>query len=266
MASLALSGDQSGSILAARALSVARGGSCVIERLSLALPRGESLAIVGESGCGKSTLLQALAGLLPAASGEVERRYERSAFVWQDLGLVPWKRVMDNMMLPLQVGPARTGRAEARARARTMLECLGLAELSERWPAELSGGQRQRLAIGRALIAEPAVLFMDEPFSALDAMRRERLQEDIASLAAERGTSLVFVTHDIGEAVFLAQKILLLAAHPFRSLGLLENSACALGAGGGYAALRESEAFGSAVRLIHQTLRRAAPTDAGRQP
>lgn len=248
-------------ILEVRLLSVARGGERVIDGLTLALPRGESLAIAGESGCGKSTLLQALAGLLPAASGEVSRRYARSAFVWQDLGLVPWKRVIDNMLLPLEVGPGRRdcpSRAQARSRAEAILAELGLAEFARRWPAELSGGQRQRLAIGRALVARPEVLFMDEPFSALDALRREKLQDDIAALAAERGASLVFVTHDIGEAVFLAQKILLLAAHPFRVLGLVENSACALRSNGDYAALRESDAFGEAVRAIHQTLRRAA--------
>lgn len=171
------------------------------------------------------------------------------------MGLFPWKTVEDNLTLPFELKNAHIGRQEGKIKAQDMIAELGLAGLERRWPDELSGGQRQRLALGRALIADPEVLFMDEPFSALDALRRERLQDFLADMRKNRNVTMVFVTHDIAEAVFLSTHVLLLAANPSRVLELYVNPAwreeqkCAD---------RESDTFFQAVRHIHATLRAAA--------
>ena len=199
-------------------LAIGHNGKTLLKHLTFSVPAGSSLAIVGESGCGKSTLLTTLAGLLPALGGELSWRdaqgsvlkHPNSSFVWQQLGLLPWKTVQKNLTLPLLLSQHKIPAADCADRAAAMIEELGLSGLENRWPATLSGGQRQRLALGRALIAQPAVLFMDEPFSALDALRRERLQDFLAGMRRRRPTTMIFVTHDIGEAAFLASDILLL--------------------------------------------------------
>lgn len=222
----------------------------VVSGLSMKLEPGESLAIVGASGCGKSTLLSAMAGLRPVDGGEIRwSRPIRSSFVWQQLALFPWKRVVDNMALPLEA--AGVGKSERLERARMMLTELGLDGLGERWPAELSGGQRQRLALGRALIAEPEVLFLDEPFSALDALRRERLQDVLLGLGSRHPVQRILVTHDIAEAVLLGSRILVLAAKPPRVLGLLANPVYRPDPPPGH---RTSEAFWQVCRRIHALL------------
>ena len=248
-----------GFALSLEGLTVKRGGAVVIDRLSVDLPPGASLALVGESGSGKSTLLQAAAGLIPAAAGRVrwrdasaEGRRPRTSFVWQNLALLPWKRVRANLELPMRI--AGMNEARIRERAEALAAELGIEDLLERWPHELSGGQRQRLALGRAMAADPDVLFMDEPFSALDAMRREQLQDVLAGIRARHGTSFVFVTHDIAEAVFLSTHILLLAAHPFRTLGLLENPAAQEPRDG---ARRDDPRFYETVRRVHAALARS---------
>lgn len=259
--------DPAGSAPAAglrvRGLAAGYDGRPVAENISFEIPAGASLAILGESGCGKSTLLSVLAGLAPALRGTLEWTdgdgaaipKPRSGFVWQHLGLLPWKRVRENLELPLLLGESRASRSEADARTARMLAELGLAGLEDRWPASLSGGQRQRLAIGRALIARPAVLFMDEPFSALDALRREKLQDFLAGLRQRRPAAMIFVTHDIPEAVFLASHILLLGARPSRQIGLFANPAWDPEA---QRADRESEVFADFAREIHARLRSAS--------
>ena len=191
--------------LSAEDLTRDYGSGPVLEPLSFTLAAGERLAVIGESGCGKSTLLGLLSGMekpsrgrvrirfMEGTSGDSVERRPRSAFVWQNLGLFPWKRVLANLTLPLEL--AGGGKAGREARAFAMLDELGLNGLEKRWPASLSGGQRQRLALGRALIAEPDVLFLDEPFSALDALdhiKFSSLQEsgwyvDTAKQAMENG-------------------------------------------------------------------------------
>lgn len=246
-----------------RALSVAYGAHTVLKDVDLAIPPGASLAIVGESGCGKTTLLTTVAGLMSVAGGSVDwkdaagnaKTKIRSSFVWQNLGLFPWKTVEENLTLPFELKNASIGRQSGKVKAQEMIAELGLTGLEKRWPDELSGGQRQRLALGRALIADPEVLFMDEPFSALDALRRERLQDFLADMRKTRDVTMVFVTHDIAEAVFLSSHVLLLAANPSRVLELYvnpawrENQKCAD---------RESDAFFQAVRHVHSALRAAA--------
>ena len=248
--------------LQVRRLSVSYGPEPVLRDLSFTLPAGASLAIVGESGCGKTTLLTTLAGLLEKDSGDVLGSDAsgaaiprlHSSFVWQNLGLLPWKTVRDNLALPLKLRNARRNPAESTTLVEAMLDELGLSRFAGRTPAELSGGQRQRLAIGRALIAAPDVLFMDEPFSALDALRRERLQDFLADMQRRRPLTMIFVTHDIPEAAFLASHILLLAASPPRVLELYENPSWEPDRHSGD---RESPKYAEAIRHVHARLREA---------
>lgn len=248
-------------------LTVGYDAEPVIRDLSLTLPPGASLAIVGESGCGKSTLLTALAGLRPAQSGSIRwttasgvtrpMRDIRSSFVWQHLGLFPWKRVRDNLSLPLNI-EAGYGLGDADKLTADMLSELKLTGLESRFPSELSGGQRQRLALGRALIVRPEVLFMDEPFSALDALLRARMQGCLAKLRQRHPCSVILVTHDISEAVALGSHVLMLSAGGRRPPECFENPAYspALGCGD-----RENPAFYETVRRIHEGLVAAAGED-----
>ena len=239
----------------------------VIKDLSFALPPGGSLAIVGESGCGKSTLLTALAGLRPLQAGTIEWlgmqgetktiKSIRSSFVWQHLGLFPWKRVRENLALPLQIG-AGVGLGDVEALTAEMLSELKLTGLEERFPSELSGGQRQRLALGRALIVRPQVLFMDEPFSALDALLRARMQACLARLRRRHPCSVILVTHDISEAVALGSHVLMLAPHGRQAPEFFANPAYVpeLGCGD-----RDHPAFYDTVHRIHAGLATAAKED-----
>lgn len=262
-----------GAGLKLRHLAVGYAGTTVLSDITLDLAPGGSLAIVGESGCGKTTLLRTIAGLLPVQTsgnqeaGSIEwhrpsgERLTRphSGFVWQGLGLLPWKTVRGNLVLPLTLSASKCPKEEAYRLADKLLDELGLTGLEKRLPAQLSGGQRQRLALGRALIARPEVLFMDEPFSALDALRRERLQELLSNLRRRRRVTTIFVTHDIGEAAFLADRVLLLAAAPGRVLELYDNPARHPNVRRPDGMVdRESAAYAEALRHIHSTLRRAA--------
>lgn len=247
--------------LVAEELAGDYGSGPVLGPLSFTLSPGERLAVIGESGCGKSTLLGLLSGMEKPSRGRVIARpateggrRPRSAFVWQNLGLFPWKNVLANLALPLEL--AGMGKEEREVKALAMLEELGLAGLETRWPARLSGGQRQRLALGRALIAEPDLLFLDEPFSALDALTRERLQEFLLTLWERRRCTMVLVTHDIGEAVFLGSRILVLGGRPARAAAWLENPLS------GAPDSREREEFFRISRKVHAALRNSALQEA----
>ncbi len=215
-----------GAALWVKDLAVGWDGRAILSDVSFTLPAGRTLAIVGESGCGKSTLLAALAGLRPAVSGSVTWKSDggaapRKAMLWQTLALMPWMRVREAMALPLKLAHE----PEIASRVDAMMAEMELAGLEDRFPHELSGGQRQRLALGRALIVKPDILFMDEPFSALDAILRERMQDLLKSLWSRHGCSVVMVTHDMGEAAYLAQDILMLSARPTRVAALAANPA-----------------------------------------
>jgi NitT/TauT family transport system ATP-binding protein len=189
--------------------------------VSLAIEPGQFTCLLGPSGCGKSTLLGALAGHLAPARGEVRvdgeavtAPHPERGLVFQQHTLFPWQRVVDNVAFGLKMkGVART---ERRARARELLASVGLAGFESRYPSQLSGGMQQRVEIARVLINRPRVLLMDEPFGALDALTRSRMQQLLLEVWAGIRTTVVFVTHDIDEALFLADRVLVMSARPGR--------------------------------------------------
>jgi NitT/TauT family transport system ATP-binding protein len=187
------------------------GRIAAFEGIDAELGEGAIVAIVGPSGCGKTSLIRVLAGLKEPSSGRAIARPAggaerlRTAVIFQDFGLLPWKTVSANVELPLLLAGLRAG--ERRARAARVIAELGLAEFSSFFPARLSGGMRQRVALARALVQDPELLLMDEPFSSLDALTRESMQETLLELQARRGTTVLVVTHSIEEAAYLADRV-----------------------------------------------------------
>src|SRR6266853_3390538 len=187
---------------------------------SLGVAAGELMCLIGPSGCGKSTLLNVIGGLMAPSSGAVEVRGRQVrgplprdiAFVFQENSLFPWSTVIENIELGMTFqGVAKAARA---ARAADALEAVGLKEFAQHYPAQLSGGMRQRAALARALSLETPILLMDEPFGALDEQTRMILGEDLSVLLARSGKTIVFVTHSLGEAVFLADRVAVFSARP----------------------------------------------------
>ncbi|MEU0195315.1 ABC transporter ATP-binding protein [Streptomyces afghaniensis] len=185
-----------------RGLTRAFDGKTVIDGLDLTLRRGEFVALLGHSGCGKSTLLKILAGLDDETEGEVTVP-ERRAVAFQSPRLMPWLRVWRNVVLGLPGSPDR-------ALAERYLAEVGIEEYSGRWPKTLSGGQAQRVSLARALVREPGLLLLDEPFGALDALTRGRAQRLVADLWQRHGCSVLLVTHDVEEALLLADRVLVM--------------------------------------------------------
>ncbi|PSL51909.1 NitT/TauT family transport system ATP-binding protein [Saccharothrix carnea] len=196
-------------------LTVRYGSAVVLQDLDLDVSTGEILVVAGPSGCGKSTLLRAVAGLVTVAAGrivvdgqEVRGTSRDRAMVFQDDGLLPWRTAARNVELPLALrGVPRTGR---RAAARRWLDRVGLAGFERHLPRELSGGMRQRVQLARTLAQRPKVVLMDEPFAALDAQTRADMQELVVEVLREAGTTTVFVTHDVDEAVRLGDRVVVL--------------------------------------------------------
>jgi len=196
-----------GAHLNLRGLSKRYGGRTVLDAVNLKIEPGEFVAVVGRSGCGKSTLLRAIAGLELPDAGSVKiggaddsGRDPEVRMMFQDARLLPWKTVLQNVAL---------GLADGGKRARAALDSVGLLDRAGDWPAALSGGQRQRVALARALVHEPQLLLLDEPLGALDALTRIEMQRLIEALWTARGFTAVLVTHDVQEAVALADRILL---------------------------------------------------------
>ena len=195
--------------------------------ISVEIGAGEFITIVGQSGCGKTTLLKILAGLLPRSAGRVTLRGQSVdepsrdiGIVFQDPVLLPWRTVFDNVMLPVEV--LGLDRARSRGRAMELLGLVGLTGFEDKYPHELSGGMRQRVAIARALVHDPSLLLMDEPFGALDAMTREFMNLELLRIWKESGKTIVFITHSIPEAAFLADRVVVMSARPGRIKEIVE--------------------------------------------
>ncbi|MFJ9176546.1 ABC transporter ATP-binding protein [Streptomyces sp. NPDC102360] len=209
------------------AISQSYGSHRVLHDVSLTVPSGQLLCVVGPSGCGKSTLLRTIAGLLPVQEGTitvddapVTGVPDRLAVVFQDYGrsLLPWLTVRDNVALPLRRQGLR--RAERRAAADRILARVGLEASARRHPWQLSGGMQQRVAIARALVVRPSLLLMDEPFGSLDAQTREDLEDLLLDVHRTDGTTIVFVTHDIDESVYVGDRVVVLSPAPDSGIAL----------------------------------------------
>ncbi|MCW1841064.1 ABC transporter ATP-binding protein [Prosthecomicrobium hirschii] len=199
-----------------------------LEDVSFSVEPGGFTSLLGPSGCGKSTLLRVVADLIAPSEGHISvlgtspaeaRRGRSLGFVFQDAALLPWRTALQNVELPLEVGGRRALPAGA-ATPKELLALVGLSGWENSYPHELSGGMRQRVSIARALLGGPRLLLMDEPFGALDEFTRDRLNAELRRIWAETGTTILFVTHSVYEAVFLADQVLVLAANPGRVAAL----------------------------------------------
>lgn len=207
--------------LVARAVGHRYGALEVLDGIDLEVCEGETLALIGPSGCGKSTLLGILGGMIEPTAGKIEMRGEPPpgclnplTYVFQDFALLPWRSVADNVALGLEHHPIP--RREREERIAAVLSLTGLADFANAYPKQLSGGMRQRVGIARAIAVRPAVLLMDEPLSALDAQTRELLQEELVAIWAREKTTTVYVTHNLTEALHLADRVAVLSRRPGR--------------------------------------------------
>jgi NitT/TauT family transport system ATP-binding protein len=196
-------------------------GRPVLEGIDLTVRKGEFVSIIGPSGCGKSTILKLVAGLTPATSGTLlvdgmtpVNAREIVSFIFQDPTLLPWRTVAKNVGLALELD--HTPRAARAKRVESLLDLVGLTHVAKSYPRQLSGGMKMRVSIARALASKPRILLMDEPFAALDEISRDRLNEELLRLKSELKWTVVFVTHSVTEAVYLSDRILVLASHPGR--------------------------------------------------
>ncbi|HBM89606.1 MAG: ABC transporter ATP-binding protein [Parvibaculaceae bacterium] len=190
------------------------GDTPAVADVSLSIERGSFVSLVGPSGCGKSTLLRLIAGLLQPSHGTLDwedgERPNDLGFVFQDATLLPWASAFDNVYLPLKL--KGLSRDDADRRVKDALARVGLADASDKLPRELSGGMRMRVSIARALVTEPPVLLMDEPFAALDEFTREKLDDDLLTLWRDLGWTVIFVTHSVYESVYLSERILVMSS------------------------------------------------------
>ncbi|MBM3521684.1 MAG: ABC transporter ATP-binding protein [Alphaproteobacteria bacterium] len=224
--------------MAAPALIAARGlnktyatqsGETVnaLSNVSFDVARGELVTVVGPSGCGKSTLLKILAGILRRSSGEItlggrpiDGPSRDVGVVFQAPVLLPWRTVLQNVLLPIDI--QRQKRADHAERAQALIRMVGLAGFENKYPGELSGGMQQRVGITRALVHDPSLLLMDEPFGALDAMTREQMNLELLRIWGESGKTIMLVTHSIPEAVFLADRVIVMSPRPGRISEVIE--------------------------------------------
>ena len=192
-----------------------------LDPVTLTIGEREFVSIVGPSGCGKSTLMRIVAGLLPPSAGSVriggltvERPYPGAGIVFQDPTLYEWRRVLENVLLPVEI--QGLDRAVFRRRALELLELVGLSGFERKYPFELSGGMRQRVALCRALVHDPPLLLMDEPFAALDALSREQMNLELQDICSRQRKTVLFITHSIPEAVFLSDRVVVMSPRPGR--------------------------------------------------
>ena len=219
----------SDSIIEFRNVSVAFGEERIYDRLSFDVRRGEFVCILGPSGCGKSTLLRIIGGLLDVNIGDVtvdgrptHQTWPEIAFVFQSPRLVPWRTALDNVLLGSELRFGLGDKEQRKSRATELLRLVGLAGDARKYPSMLSGGERQRVAIARALAVDPKIVLMDEPFSALDPNMRSRMRIEMERIWLETGKTVVFVTHDIEEALQLADRTVALSNKPTRVLEIIE--------------------------------------------
>lgn len=200
-----------------------------LKGVSIDIQKGEFISLVGPSGCGKTTLLRIIADLITQSSGEVEiaggtarnaRLARTYGMVFQNAVLYDWRTVKKNIMLPLEI--MHLPKSEQEDRAAKMLELVGLSEFANHYPGQLSGGMQQRVGIARALAIQPEILLMDEPFSALDEFTREKLNEDLLHIWRKTNKTVVFVTHNISESVFLSDRVCVLSPHPGRLSAIVD--------------------------------------------
>lgn len=229
------------------------GSKHVLDGVDFRLKREETLAIVGPSGCGKSTLLYMLAGMVRPDVGTVlldnapvVKPTSSISFILQDYGLLPWRTIIDNVALGLKVCGVR--KQERLERARAQLAEVGIENRDHDYPASLSGGEQQRVAIARAFVNRPKVMLLDEPFSSLDALTRERLQGALLQAWTGSRVPYVLVTHSLEEAVVLGKRILVLAGSPARPVAFFDNP------GFGDAAIRESEGYFKLLTRLRRSI------------
>lgn len=233
-----------------------------LQDINLDISEGETVSLIGRSGCGKSTLLRIMAGLLPPTEGNVyvsgkplwkghaveSGVLEQLGVVFQEPHLFPWFDITDNIALPLKL--RGVGNAERRRRATELADLVGLGDFLKSYPRELSGGMRQRVAIARALSRDPELLLMDEPFGALDALTREKMNLELQRITLATEATVVFVTHDISEAVFIGDRVVQLTPRPGRIQSIVEvglDRPRPLD-------VQATEAFGSTVRDLRHAL------------
>jgi NitT/TauT family transport system ATP-binding protein len=192
--------------------------TAALSPITLNIPRGRFICLLGPSGCGKSTLLRIIAGLQRPTTGLIEYASESQSlsYVFQDAHLLPWRNVIRNVALPLEL--AGVDKADRIESAGDMLTQVGLGEFLRHYPAQLSGGMKMRVSLARALVGNPSLLLLDEPFAAVDEMTRQKLDEQLLDLWRERGMTVIFVTHSVTEAVFLAQRAIVFSPRPGRVL------------------------------------------------
>jgi NitT/TauT family transport system ATP-binding protein len=228
----------------------------VLESIDLVVAKQEFISLIGPSGCGKSTILKLIAGLAVPTSGAIrvdgmtpQNARETISFVFQDATLLPWRTVKQNIGLGLELQHVATARREKEIAA--LLKLVGLQNVVTSYPRELSGGMRMRVSIARALATSPRLMLLDEPFAALDEMSRDRLNEEILRLRAEQNWTAVFVTHSVAEAVFLSDRIVVLAPNPGRIHAEFRVELPAART----SAIRNSEEFHAIVARVSRTLR-----------
>lgn len=211
--------------------STKHGPVTALQGITASLPRGSITTLLGPSGCGKSTLLRVVADLIRPASGAIvvlggtaegARRGRKLGVVFQDAALLPWRSALDNVRLPLQVGWSGGKRPPQSGQAESALDLVGLGDRQRAYPRELSGGMRQRVSIARALVCQPEILLMDEPFGALDEITRDQLNVELLRIWRTTGTTILFVTHSIPEAIFLGRQVLMMKTKPGRVHGIFD--------------------------------------------
>ncbi|BDQ33119.1 ABC transporter ATP-binding protein [Pseudodesulfovibrio portus] len=240
-------------MLTAEHLSKSYGGKAVLEDVTFRLEPEETLAVVGPSGCGKTSLLYLLGGLSEPDAGRVSlmgspvtRPSPEISIILQDYGLLPWRTVIENVALGLKLHGM--GRAARRRKARDQLAEMGITGRDLDYPANLSGGEQQRVAIARAFVTEPRLMLLDEPFSSLDALTRERLQRTLLDVWRKRKIPYVLVTHSLEEAVMLGQRIMVMSGRPARPVAVFDNP------GFGDENIRDTEACFDLLRRLRHTV------------